>query len=114
MNTYDRDHKSSLSVLQTNINTLLDSEICLGDKKIGELHPAFIVAEAACNHMCDLALARQLIDFAVQAGADAIKFQTYRAERLVRQDAKSYWQGTQISQLEYYQKLDRFGKEEYK
>ena len=114
MNTDDKKHNSSLSILQTNINTLLDSEICLGDKKIGESHPAFIVAEAACNHMCDLALARQLIDRAVQAGADAIKFQTYRAERLVRQGAKSYWQGTQISQLEYYQKLDRFGPAEYK
>jgi len=114
MNAYDKDQKLSLSVLQTRISTLLDSEICLGDKKIGESHPAFIVAEAACNHMCDLALARQLIDHAVEAGADAIKFQTYRAERLVRQDAKSYWQGAQISQLEYYRKLDRFGPAEYK
>lgn len=43
----------------------------------------FIIAEAGVNHNGDLTMARKLIDQAVQAGADAVKFQTFRADRLV-------------------------------
>ncbi|HSV48648.1 MAG TPA: N-acetylneuraminate synthase family protein, partial [Ramlibacter sp.] len=43
----------------------------------------FIVAEAGVNHNGDLAMARQLCDAARAAGADAVKFQTFRAEDLV-------------------------------
>ena len=42
-----------------------------------------IIAEAGVNHNGDLALARQLIDVAADAGADMVKFQTFSAERLV-------------------------------
>jgi sialic acid synthase SpsE len=91
----------------------LDRQINVGEITIGESHPAFIVAEGACNHMCEMSLTHQMIDSAVAAGANAVKFQTYRAERLVREEATSYWQGQQISQLEYYGKLDKFGSKEY-
>lgn len=43
----------------------------------------FIIAEAGVNHNGDLKLAKQLIDVAVEAGADAVKFQTFRADSLV-------------------------------
>ncbi len=46
-----------------------------------------IIAEAGVNHNGDLALARQLIDAAVDAGADMIKFQTFNADRLVTNQA---------------------------
>ncbi len=88
-------------------------EIAVAGKMIGEGHPVFVIAEAACNHMCDMGLARKMIDRAAEAGADAIKFQTYKAERLVRREAKLYWAGAETSQVEYYQKLDRFGAAEY-
>ena len=42
-----------------------------------------IIAEAGVNHNGDLALARQLIDVAAEAGADMVKFQTFSADRLV-------------------------------
>ena len=42
-----------------------------------------IIAEAGVNHNGDLALARQLIDVAAEAGADLVKFQTFSADRLV-------------------------------
>lgn len=46
-----------------------------------------IIAEAGVNHNGELAMARALIDAAVAAGADAVKFQTFRAEDLVTRDA---------------------------
>ncbi|MBR3149659.1 MAG: N-acetylneuraminate synthase [Eubacterium sp.] len=46
-----------------------------------------IVAEIGCNHNGDISLARKLIEKAKEAGADAVKFQTFRAESLVSADA---------------------------
>ncbi|MFL0606837.1 N-acetylneuraminate synthase family protein, partial [Cylindrospermopsis raciborskii] len=43
----------------------------------------FIIAEAGVNHNGDISLAKQLIDIAANAGADAVKFQTFQAEKLV-------------------------------
>ena len=42
----------------------------------------FIIAEAGCNHECDIDIAKLMIDSAHSVGADAIKFQTYKAEKL--------------------------------
>lgn len=50
----------------------------------------FIIAEAGVNHNGDLSLAKRLIDVAVEAKADAVKFQTFRAEALVTADALQY------------------------
>lgn len=47
----------------------------------------YIVAEAGVNHNGELAKALQLVDIAAEAGADAVKFQTFRAERLVSRGA---------------------------
>ena len=48
----------------------------------------FIIAEAGVNHNGDLNIAKKLIDVAVESGADAIKFQTFKAENLVTLKAK--------------------------
>ncbi len=55
----------------------------IGRYTIGANHPCFIIAEAGVNHNGDLKLAHQLIDAAKECGADAIKFQTFKAENLV-------------------------------
>ncbi|GAB5494720.1 MAG: N-acetylneuraminate synthase [Phototrophicaceae bacterium] len=47
----------------------------------------FIIAEAGVNHNGDLALAKQLVDIAAKAKADAVKFQTFKAGSLVTKDA---------------------------
>ena len=48
----------------------------------------FIIAEAGVNHNGSLELAKQLIDVAVEAGVDAVKFQTFKAEKLVSKNAQ--------------------------
>jgi len=48
----------------------------------------FIIAEAGVNHNGSVELAKKLIDVAVESGVDAVKFQTFKAEKLVSKDAK--------------------------
>ena len=48
----------------------------------------FIIAEAGVNHNGSIELAKQLIDVAVDAGVDAVKFQTFKTENLVSKDAQ--------------------------
>lgn len=57
-------------------------DFIIGDRPVGSDHPTFIIAEAGSNHNGDLKTAKDLIDVAVDAGADAVKFQTFRAEDL--------------------------------
>jgi N-acetylneuraminate synthase len=61
--------------------------------RIGPGHPCFIIAETGVNHNGCLKMGRQLVDVAVCAGADAVKFQTFKADRLVtRQAPKAEYQ----------------------
>ena len=48
--------------------------------------PTFIIAEAGVNHGGDMEIAKKLIDLAVSAKADAVKFQTFKAEHLILND----------------------------
>lgn len=48
----------------------------------------FIIAEAGVNHNGDIELAKQLIDVAVKAGVDAVKFQTFKTEKVVSKNAQ--------------------------
>ncbi|MBP7687329.1 MAG: N-acetylneuraminate synthase [Thermoflexales bacterium] len=61
--------------------------ITLEDRLIGAGQPCFIIAEAGVNHNGDPVLAHRLIDVAKAAGADAVKFQTFKADQLVTLDA---------------------------
>jgi N-acetylneuraminate synthase/N,N'-diacetyllegionaminate synthase len=58
------------------------SEIRIAGRPVGQGHPCFIIAEAGVNHNGDVALARELVHAAKECGADAVKFQTFKAERV--------------------------------
>jgi pseudaminic acid synthase len=59
-----------------------NSEFQIGDHRVGPGNPCYVIAEAGSNHNRDLDTALRLIDVAAEAGADAVKFQTYTAEGL--------------------------------
>jgi len=61
--------------------------IKIADRMVGDGRPAFIIAEAGVNHNGDVDKAFELIRVAKRAGADCVKFQTFKAERVVTQSA---------------------------
>lgn len=92
-------------------------EINFGGRIIGRAHPAFVIAEAGVNHNGDLELGRALIREAKKAGADAIKFQSYKAEKLSTKTAPRYWvepDDPTGSQYDTFEKLDSFGEQEHR
>lgn len=60
----------------------------IGNKLVGPNQPCFIIAEAGVNHNGDLKKAKKLIDVAVTAGADVVKFQTFVTENIVTRSAE--------------------------
>jgi len=59
----------------------IGSGVCVEDGQSNK--KVFIIAEAGVNHNGDVGIAKQMIDIAREAGADAVKFQTFKAEKLV-------------------------------
>ena len=78
-----------------------------------------IIAEAGVNHNGKLRFGKRLIDEAKKAGADIIKFQTYKAKKLTTKNAPRFWnwQGElkkNGTQYDSYSNLDSFTKNEYR
>ncbi len=71
--------------IQTNVfNTVVE----LGSHTVVHGNPAFIIAEIGLNHNGSVALAKKLIDAAKEAGASAVKFQSFRAENRISKKVK--------------------------
>jgi N-acetylneuraminate synthase len=91
-------------------------EIQIGNRRIGDGHPTFIVAEIGINHSGELENARRLIDAARHAGVDAVKFQKRTPELCVPEAQTGQMRETPwgyITYLEYRRKVE-FGETEYK
>jgi N-acetylneuraminate synthase/N,N'-diacetyllegionaminate synthase len=65
-------------------------KIKVGERFIGQGEPCFIIAEAGSNHDRNIKQAKQLIDVAVEAGVDAVKFQLYTAETLYSEKSEYF------------------------
>jgi len=62
-------------------------EFKIMDRLVGDDHPLFFIAEAGVNHNGSTTMGKQLIDIAVEAGADAVKFQTFKTENIITKKA---------------------------
>lgn len=89
-------------------------EVKIGNKVIGAGQPCYIIAEIGINHNGDIDIAKRLIDTAVEAGCDAVKFQkrtvevVYPAEELARARENPF--GATNGDLKYGLE---FGEEQY-
>jgi N-acetylneuraminate synthase len=63
--------------------TEVRTELDIQGRQIGEKHPTYFIADIAANHDGDLERAKELIHLAAEAGADAAKFQHFKAETIV-------------------------------
>ena len=75
----------------------------------------YIIAEAGVNHEGSMVTAKHLVDLAKEGGADAIKFQTYKAETLASKKSPAYWDTSEEktdTQFELFSKHDKFWKDE--
>lgn len=98
-----------------NLRKLIETH-CPGKPTDKPIPRPFLIAEAGVNHEGDMNLAKRLIDEAREGGADAIKFQTYKAETIASRDSPSYWDLSKEptdSQYRLFKKYDKFWKSEY-
>lgn len=86
------------------------------DPHVRVVHRPFIIAEAGVNHEGSMDFAKRLIDEAAEGGAHAIKFQSYKADKIAAKDSPAYWDLTAeptTSQHELFKKYDAFWKTEF-
>ena len=91
-------------------------EITIGNRKIGDGHPTYLVAEIGINHNGNVEIAKSLIDVAARHGMDAVKFQKRTPELCVPLDQQGHMRETPwgyITYLAYRHKVE-FGQEEYR
>jgi N-acetylneuraminate synthase len=88
----------------------------LGSRVINPFSKPYVIAEIGVNHEGSMAEAKRLIDQAKKGGADAAKFQTYKASKLASKHSPAYWDTNKeltLSQHELFKKFDSFGESEF-
>jgi len=76
----------------------------------------YVIVDIGVNHEGSMDIARRLIDEAAEAGAQAVKFQTYKAATLASRDSPAYWDTSKEptqSQYELFRKHETFWKGEF-
>jgi N-acetylneuraminate synthase len=87
----------------------------IAGRPVGDGHPVFIIAEIGINHNGSMAIAKKLIDGAILAGADAVKFQKRTPELCVPPEQRTIERDTPWGRMTYldYRKRVEFGEAEY-
>ena len=90
-------------------------EIKLGNRMVGDGHPAYVIAEIGINHNGSLEVAKKLVDGAVLSGADAVKFQKRTPELCVPKEQWLLERDTPWGRMTYidYRRKVEFGEREY-
>ena len=91
-------------------------DVVIGERRVGEGQPVYVVAEIGINHNGSLDTCKALIDAAIKAGCDAVKFQKRTPELCVPPDQQTRRRETpwgEMSYLEYRRKIE-FGEGEYR
>jgi N-acetylneuraminate synthase len=91
-------------------------EIKIGNRMVGDGHPTYIIAEIGINHNGELDTAKKMIDAAVHAGADAVKFQKRTPEVATPDELKDQMRETPwgyITYLDYRHKVE-FDETQYR
>ena len=91
-------------------------EINLGSRIINQYSRPYVIAEIGVNHEGSFKKAIELINLAKKGGADAAKFQTYKASKLASKNSPAYWDTSKektTSQFELFKKYDNFENEDY-
>jgi len=94
----------------------MSREIRIGESSIGDGHPTFIVAELGINHNGDIKIVKALIDAAIHARVDAVKFQKRTPELCIPEEQRNQMRETPwgyISYMEYRERIE-FGEAEYR
>ena len=89
----------------------------LGSKIISEKGQPYFIAEIGVNYENNLKRAKKIIKLAKDGGADAVKFQSYKAEKIACKESPYYWDLKEVpvkSQYELFKKFDKFGFKEFK
>ena len=102
----------------------MNREVSIGNRKIGDGYPAYIIGEIGINHNGDIDVAKKLMEVAKNAGADAVKFQKRTPELCVPEHQRNQMRDTPwgyITYLDYrykvefdeeaYTEIDRYAKE---
>ncbi len=74
--------------LYNNIRMNFKKTINVGNREVSMHAPVFIIAEAGVNHNGNIKIAKRLVDVAVEAGADAVKFQAFKTENLILENVQ--------------------------
>ncbi len=93
----------------------MGKEIRLANRRVGEGQPTFVIAEIGINHNGEMEIARKLIDAAVLAGCDAVKFQKRTPELCVPAEQRNVVRDTPWGLMNYmeYRHRVEFGRQEY-
>ncbi len=85
--------------------------------KLKKNNSSYLIAEIGVNHGCSIKKAKEMIMQAKKGGADAAKFQTYKASTLTKINSKAYWNLSKErtkSQYQLFSRFDKFNKGEYR
>ena len=88
---------------------IFNKKLNIQNKEISLISPTFVIAEAGVNHGGNMEIAKQLIDLAADAKADAVKFQTFKTEHLILSDIQKapYQKDTTDASESQYDMLKR-------